>query len=106
MLDHVYTNNPALVNLVTFDTPLFDDHVLILVNLNMKSPTVTEKFQMRNWSGYLKEVFANEVYKYLLPNNIDWQNLSVQEHWNSVELLILENLEKCAPVIDVKTNRN
>ena len=33
LLDHVYVNNPAVINTVTFETPLFGDHVLIIVNL-------------------------------------------------------------------------
>ena len=52
LLDHVYVNNPAVINTVTFETPLFGDHVLILVNLNMSHIASNLVLQKRNWPCY------------------------------------------------------
>ena len=52
LLDHVYVNNFAAVNSVSFETPFFGDHVLIIVNLNISpiaSNTVNRK---RCWQSY------------------------------------------------------
>ena len=38
MLDHVYVNNVAQVSNVDFCSPVFGDHVLVLIELNLKTP--------------------------------------------------------------------
>ena len=106
LLDHVYANNPAMVNLVTFETPFFGDHVLIVVNLKMKSPSSIDLCQKRNWSSYSKEKIVDKIIGYLTSHNILWPTLNVQEHWNCLELVILESLDYCAPLVDVKLNKN
>ena len=55
LLDHVYFNNPAVVNTVTFETPFFGDHVLIIVNLEMRTTYANTTSQKRNWSRYVKD---------------------------------------------------
>ena len=44
LLDHVYVNNSATVNNVNFITPTFGDHVLVMVDINVK----VEKNELAN----------------------------------------------------------
>ena len=36
----------------------------------------------------------------------DYHFMNVQEHWNAIELAILETVDTSAPLTDVKINRN
>ena len=53
LLDHIYVNNPALVSEVTFITPTFGDHVLIIAMLNFTFKPTIEVLMKRNWGGVL-----------------------------------------------------
>ena len=72
----------------------------------MKSPSSIDLCQKRNWSSYSKEKIVDKIIGYLTSHNILWPTLNVQEHWNCLELVILESLDYCAPLVDVKLNKN
>ena len=105
LLDHVYVNNPAVVNSVTFETPLFGDHVLIIVSLNMRSIASNPVSRKRSWLSYSNMKLKMLINAALAAENIKWCDLNVQEHWNALELVILENVDTCAPLVDIKVNR-
>ena len=106
LLDHVYANNPALVNAINFETPLFGDHVLIIINLKVQPPKNNIVSQMRDWSIYSKERLIATMSTLLDAHTNNFHFMNVQEHWNAVELAILETVDTCAPLTDVKINRN
>ena len=41
----------------------------------------------------------------LITRDINWYELNMQEHWNALELVILENVDTCALLVDLKVNR-
>ena len=41
----------------------------------------------------------------LITRDINWYELNMQEHWNALELVILENVDTCALLVDLKINR-
>ena len=52
LLDHVYVNNSATVNNVKFTTPTFGDHVLIMVEINVKTERKPNMQIIRDWRNY------------------------------------------------------
>ena len=52
LLDHVYVSNHATISNVNHKTPTNGDHVLIIVNVNLKAGCTVETTRKRNWHGY------------------------------------------------------
>ena len=52
LLDHVYVSNSATISNANFETPAFADHLLVLVNLNLKINDEVEILPKRDWYGY------------------------------------------------------
>ena len=106
MLDHVYVNNLAAVNSVSFETPFFGDHVLIIVNLNISPIASNTDIRKRCWQSYSDVKLKLLISATLIAENIKWYDINVQEHWNALELVIIENVDSCAPLVDVVVNRS
>ena len=99
ILDHIYTNNSAIVNNVNFETPTFGDHVLVMATLtNKNSKDVKDKIK-RNWKTYSPQTAAASIICgiNLLSNQYD--NLNVQEQWNQLEHVMIESADRVAPLI-------
>ena len=95
ILDHVYTNNFALVNFCNSVTPTFGDHLLIILDLTLVRPTV-QNIIRRNWSNYSKERLLNTL-KYI-DLNIDCIN--VQQYWNCFENLLINVIDEIIPIVE------
>ncbi len=102
LLDHVYVNNNAAVTNVNFITPTFGDHVLILVDITVKTQVKTDSFQKRNWNRYSPVELNTLITLALTTITVICDNLNVQDHWNLLELAILDGVESCAPLSYVK----
>ena len=98
LLDHVYVNNNAAVTNVSFVTPTFGDHVLILVDITVKTHVNTDSFQKRNWNSYSPLELNTLITLALTTITVTCDNLNVQDHWNLLELAILDGVESCAPL--------
>ena len=92
LLDHVYVKNAATVRNVIVKSQIFGDHKLILVELILKSLNDIKSLTVRNWKCYntitLCAMLTNELA--LLYNGVE--NLSVQEHWNVLENVVIINV--------------
>ena len=68
-------------------------------------PPTNLKFK-RNWKNYCP-VKLNERLKCKLDNvNFNWNDLSVQGHWNELEHLLIGITDELAPLICYKVNDN
>ena len=104
LLDHVYVNNSATVNNVNFINPTFGDHVLVMLEINLK---VAEKpnFQLRrDWRCYSQSRQKSRIVNLLSSLNVNYDVLNVQELWNIIENVIIECIDKCAPLVSVDLN--
>ena len=104
LLDHVYVNNHATIANVKFETPTFGDHVLIIVNVNLRAEFPVEVHQSRDWRFYSAVRIKAVTSSALLAKTVNWYNLSVQDHWSVLELVILDSVDSCAPLVDAKQN--
>ena len=105
LLDHVYVNNSATVNNVSFINPTFGDHMLVMLEINLK---LEEKpnFQLsRDWRCYSESRINAKIVSSLNTSNVNYGALSVQELWNFIENVIIVCIDKIAPLISVNLNR-
>ena len=100
-LDHAYVNNPATIGEISFITPTFGDHVLVLVKLNLIIDPTVEMSQKRNWKGYSATKISTMLSTALSNCGADWDILNVQDHWNCLETIIIDCIDDCAPIIYV-----
>ena len=98
VLDHVYVNNFASVLNVTFSVPVFGDHVLVLVELNVKRSVNNDTFQKRDWTSYSPIDMNNTLLSNLNIASTDWSSLDVQASWNAIENIIINTVDKLAPI--------
>ena len=104
MLDHVYVRNFASVFNVTFSVPVFGDHVLVLIELNAKHTVNNETIQRRAWSSYLPIEMNNVLLNNLNANNVNLSDLNVQDCWNTIENIIINTVDKVAPMKKFPSN--
>ena len=98
VLDHVYVNNFASVLNVTFSVPVFGDHILVLVELNVKCSVNNDTFQKRDWTSYSPIDMNNTLLSNLNIASTDWSSLDVQASWNAFENIIINTVDKLAPI--------
>ena len=104
MLDHVYVNNVAQVSNVDYCSPVFGDHVLVLIELNLKQPN-SDKFSLRrDWSRYQSNIFGDNVSIGMNYSGINWSVLNVSDHWNALEDIIINVIDEMAPIKSFKVN--
>ena len=96
ILDHVYTNNLALVNNCTSITPNFGDHLLITIELTQMKPPI-KNITRRNWKNYSKQNIVNELSKI----NFEIDCTDVQQYWNIFENYVITAVDKIVPIVDL-----
>ena len=100
ILDHVYTNDIALIeNLKPVET-IIGDHSLIsmsLLNEKMAKPDISFR---RNWSKYSKVKLMYELSRI----NMNWQINDVQSLWNRIEEMLIRTTDKLAPLCEYLDN--
>ena len=104
LLDHVYANNIETVGNVFFKEPIFGDHVLALVELNLISEFSCNLTIKRKWSNYCDAALKNNIAGRLASINNDFVNISVQQHWNKLEQVLINSVDELAPLIKIKIN--
>ena len=100
ILDHIYTSDSTTVDSVTSFSPNFGDHLMVNFNLNLKSLPPTE-ITKRNWTHYSKTALCNEL------SAVDWDLgiNDVQQYWNVFENLLVNIVDKVAPLATFTNNK-
>ena len=92
ILDHIYSNNPTLVNDIRSLVPIFGDHLLIFFyySFSNKNKIITWK---RDWRFYSKEALCEKM------SIINWNiNVTdVQHFWNLFECLLVGIVDSIVP---------
>ena len=108
LLDHVYVNNAAIVLSVNLIDPVFGDHSLIVVKLTFKSQTFTKSLTSRNWKNYNAVCVCHSLAIGLNVIKEKCINMSVQDHWNQLENVLISSIDESAPLLtyNIKVKRN
>ena len=105
-LDHVYVNNLASVINVHSICPTFGDHLLIMVDLNFIPTKNKNVYQKRNWKKYSPELFSNMLKNELDLTQCNWSVLNVCDHWNKLEHVLINCVDRLAPLRDCENVNN
>ena len=89
---------------VFFKEPIFGDHVLALVELNLINEFSCNLTIKRKWSNYCDAALKNNIAGRLASINNDFVNISVQQHWNKLEQVLINSVDELAPLIKIKIN--
>ena len=100
ILDHIYSNDTTIISNCSFKTPLFGDHLLIIIDIPMANSAPTT-FMCRDWYNYDPSKLVN----LLNQSNLINENDSVQEYWNSLENVLINATNDVAHLIEI-INRN
>ena len=92
-LDHVYTNNLAIIQNCNSITPNFGDHLLIIIELTL-AKTPIKNITRRNWKNYSKQNIVNE----LSDVNFEIDCADVQQYWNIFENHVINAVDKVVPI--------
>ena len=101
LLDHIYVTNPATVLDTSHYLPPFGDHLLVTAKLIFK---MCEKEKMsslkRDWKNYSESVLNNDLIPAVdnLMSSHYITNLNAQEYWNCFENIMIEVIDKHAPL--------
>jgi hypothetical protein len=81
VLDHIYVNDITLIEKCSHTVPFFGDHVMVIVDLwlTFNPPQVTI---IRDWSNYTQAKLKST----LDQTNLIFENDTVQEYWNCLEM--------------------
>ena len=90
ILNHIYVNSPATNKSVYSEMPPFGDHVLVVANLNLKSVQPEIITQKRNWKNYSAYDIVATLSLLIVTLGLLLVDFNVQEHWNVLDLVILE----------------
>ena len=105
-LDHVYLNcSKSIISLNKIE-PNFGDHLLIFAELNVGIVKTTNIILKRSWKKYDDVTLNCKLRESLANVNINWHDLSVQEHWNELENISIQVTDCIAPLISVDKNAN
>ena len=98
LLYHVYINNLQIFDSIYHDTPIFGDHLLVIIKLTIKNLNTPNDPLMRNWSRYnthdLNLFMIPLVHSKLAP----FINCSVQSYWNLIENVLINTADWAAPL--------
>ena len=100
LIDHVYVNNFAAINDTTYSIPPFGDHVLVIIDLNGLAPTNKIVKEKRDWTKYSKDRISDCIKSSIVESKINWNDLSVCEHWNILEDLMIKAVDLVSPLRD------
>ncbi len=98
LLDHVYVNNLASVLNVSNDFQIFGDHALVVVELCFKALNETRNFTVRNWNKYSTVNLNTKLSCELNLNTSEFEQMSVQDHWNTLENALINTIDEIAPL--------
>ena len=102
LLDHIYVKNLATVLGVSFNTPPCGDHVLVIARLNSTTFKQERNSTLkRNWKNY-KESGLNSDLLTLVTSMMSNNNvpaLNVQKFWNCLENVLINAVDKHAPLL-------
>ena len=104
LLDLVYVSNIATMSNVSFSTPTFGDHLLVMVDILIKITAPIHLVLKRDWSKYSPACINVSISRHLSHSLVNWDSLTVTEHWNVLELLLTKSIDEIAPLIPVKLN--
>ena len=104
LLDHVYVRNVATVHSVCVKQQLFGDHKFVVVELILKSVNETKTVVLRNWRNYNNVTLCAKLASELEMSRNETDNLSVQDHWNLIELVLINTIDTVAPLVDFHSN--
>ena len=93
ILDHLYVTDPNHINDVKYYVPLIGDHKLISFDISENCKAVNT-LTRRNWKSYSKQ----KLLHYLALENFNIETDSVQATWNNFENIIINIIDKIAPV--------
>ena len=99
LLDHIYTDDVALVRNLFFKDPTFGDHKLIIFELEAFIQTHQNQIIKWNWKQYTKDRLAEN----LVLNTVN-ENSDVQSQWNMFEYSFIKAIDTVAPLITVEPN--
>ena len=107
ILDHVYVNNLPTITNVVFETPVFGDHVLVVVNLTLTYNNSDETNALkRDWRKYSKLKLISGLSPHIEPINAIGQETTVaQEFWNVLENVIISVIDVIAPIGSPQVNK-
>ena len=94
ILDHIYSNNySSVLECYSAGVP-FGDHLIVIIKIDFKLPKPKNTFR-RDWRKYSAMNCANSF------SNIDFEidRMHVQDYWNSFENLVVNVVDKLAPVV-------
>ena len=89
LLDHIYVTDFAKIKDVQYVEPVFGDHALEIIELHSRNDPALNIQLKRNWKYYTPLKMDNLVSRSLGSTRLSWEDLSVQEHWNVLENVIL-----------------
>jgi hypothetical protein len=89
ILDHVYSSDPTSIANISSACPVFGDHLLLVVTMNMVKTKQIPTWR-RNWHQYSKETLCYRL------STVDWRSEcgTVQDYWNEFENKLLNVIEE------------
>ena len=103
LLDHVYLNRVEMLDAVYFDTPLFGDHVLVILDLLIgTTDQVKSTTKKRDWRKYTSSNITNTLSNMLCEIDLNNAN-DVQTCWNLIENVIITTTDHLAPLVEDKS---
>ena len=84
LLDHIYTDDVALIKNLFFKEPTFGDHKLIVIELEVNYKTQQKDIFTRQWNQYTKEKLCQKLSEYPFLTSFN-NSIDVQSHWNAFE---------------------
>lgn len=97
ILDHIYTSDSTMINKCFHITPLFGDHLIVVVDL-LKEKFEPTSYTCRDWRNYDPNVLAN----LLSQSSLIFDHYSVQQYWNCLENVLINATNASAPLITIK----
>ena len=92
-LDHIYVNNASLMERCSYIEPYHGDHRIVLIDINLTKPPPTTTLR-RNWYNYSPQLLNER----LSAMNLNFDDTSVQELWNSLENVLISVIDELAPL--------
>ena len=92
ILDHVYSNDPTIIQNIHSITPHSGDHLIVVFNINEKV-YIPEPRWKRNWKKYDVAILNDKL------SQEDWQFEadSVQDYWNILEDKLINIIDELIP---------
>ena len=91
-------NNFAFVSNIDCCTPVFGDHVSVIVDLNISVQKLDKQIVKRDWSRYSALDLNIAMHMRFASSTVNWAVLDVNEHWNALEDIIINCIDYQAPL--------